>query len=77
MPVERLVAGGAKKRTKATKATKAAEGAAEKTAAKPVKTADKLAKLGLTRDIDLVLHLPMRYEDETTLTPIGELLPGE
>ncbi|MBR8133665.1 ATP-dependent DNA helicase RecG [Burkholderia ambifaria] len=43
---------------------------------KPVKTADKLAKLGLTRSIDLVLHLPMRYEDETTLTPIGELLPG-
>jgi ATP-dependent DNA helicase RecG len=45
---------------------------------KPVvtKTADRLAKLGLTREIDLVLHLPMRYEDETTLTPIGELLPG-
>jgi ATP-dependent DNA helicase RecG len=39
--------------------------------------ADKLAKLGLTRDIDLVLHLPMRYEDETTLTPIADLLPGE
>ncbi|MGN6085072.1 ATP-dependent DNA helicase RecG [Trinickia sp.] len=50
---------------------------APKAAAKPVKTADKLAKLGLARDIDLVLHLPMRYEDETTLTPIGELLPGE
>jgi ATP-dependent DNA helicase RecG len=45
--------------------------------AKLPKTADKLAKLGLTRDIDLVLHLPMRYEDETTLTPIGELLPGD
>ena len=44
---------------------------------KPAKTADKLAKLGLTRDIDLVLHLPMRYEDETSLTPIGELVPGE
>lgn len=43
---------------------------------KLAKTADRLAKLGLTRDIDLVLHLPMRYEDETTLTPIGELLPG-
>ncbi|MBN3773240.1 ATP-dependent DNA helicase RecG, partial [Burkholderia sp. Se-20378] len=43
---------------------------------KPVKTGDTLAKLGLTRSIDLVLHLPMRYEDETTLTPIGELLPG-
>ena len=24
-----------------------------------------LAKLGLTRDIDLALHLPLRYEDET------------
>lgn len=47
---------------------------APKTAA--AKTADKLARLGLHRDIDLVLHLPMRYEDETTLTPIGELLPG-
>jgi ATP-dependent DNA helicase RecG len=45
--------------------------------AKVTKAADKLAKLGLTRDIDLVLHLPMRYEDETSLTPIGELLPGE
>jgi ATP-dependent DNA helicase RecG len=44
--------------------------------ARPVKPADKLAKLGLTRSIDLVLHLPMRYEDETTLTPVGELLPG-
>jgi ATP-dependent DNA helicase RecG len=60
--------GGAPKRKKA---------AAEKPGSKPVKTADKLAKLGLTRDIDLVLHLPMRYEDETTLTPMGELLPGE
>ena len=49
--------------------------AAEKPAVRT--TADKLAKLGLTRDIDLVLHLPMRYEDETALTPIGELLPGD
>ncbi|HTI17011.1 MAG TPA: ATP-dependent DNA helicase RecG, partial [Trinickia sp.] len=54
----------------------AAESASRRTAASS-KTANKLAKLGLTRDIDLVLHLPMRYEDETTLTPIGELLPGE
>jgi ATP-dependent DNA helicase RecG len=28
-------------------------------------------KLGLKRDIDLALHLPMRYEDETRLTPIA------
>ncbi|MGH8780607.1 ATP-dependent DNA helicase RecG [Paraburkholderia sp.] len=56
----------------------AAKKAAKQTAKQPAptKTADRLAKLGLTRDIDLVLHLPMRYEDETTLTPIGELLPG-
>lgn len=40
-------------------------------------TADKLVKLGLKRDIDLILHLPMRYEDETTLRKIGEVLPSE
>lgn len=56
--------------------TAAAKRKKKAAADKPVKTADKLAKLGLTRSIDLVLHLPMRYEDETTLTPIGELLPG-
>ncbi|SAL12261.1 ATP-dependent DNA helicase RecG [Caballeronia humi] len=48
----------------------------KKPAALP-KTADKLAKLGLKSDIDLALHLPMRYEDETTLMPIGELIPGD
>ena len=30
-------------------------------------------KMGLVRDIDLALHLPMRYEDETRLVPIGQL----
>ncbi|HWX12211.1 MAG TPA: ATP-dependent DNA helicase RecG, partial [Trinickia sp.] len=62
------------------KAAAAASGTAATPAqkrTKPAKTADKLAKLGLARDIDLVLHLPMRYEDETTLTPIGDMLPGE
>ena len=29
-----------------------------------------LRKLGLSRRDDLVLHLPMRYEDETRITPI-------
>ena len=28
-------------------------------------------KLGLRRDIDLALHLPIRYEDETRITPIA------
>jgi ATP-dependent DNA helicase RecG len=32
----------------------------------------KLAKLGLRTDMDLVLHLPMRYEDETQIIPIRE-----
>src|SRR3954447_14945269 len=32
----------------------------------------KLAKLGLRTDMDLVLHLPMRYEDETEIVPIRE-----
>jgi ATP-dependent DNA helicase RecG len=36
-----------------------------------------LEKLGLTRDIDLALHLPLRYEDETRLTPIGALRDGD
>ncbi len=36
-----------------------------------------LAKLGLVRDIDLALHLPLRYEDETRVVPIAELRDGE
>jgi ATP-dependent DNA helicase RecG len=39
--------------------------------------ARKLAKLGLTRDADLVLHLPLRWEDETRITAVGDLLPGQ
>ncbi|WP_354686908.1 ATP-dependent DNA helicase RecG [Cupriavidus necator] len=36
--------------------------------------AARLAKLGLRRPVDLVLHLPMRYEDETTLEPIADAI---
>ena len=36
-----------------------------------------LAKLGLLRDIDLALHLPLRYEDETRLTPLSAARDGE
>jgi len=35
-----------------------------------------LEKLGLVRAIDLALHLPMRYEDETRIVPIGALRDG-
>jgi ATP-dependent DNA helicase RecG len=37
-----------------------------------------MERLGLTRDIDLALHLPLRYEDETRLTPmLREARDGE
>jgi len=39
--------------------------------------AAKLARLGIVRDADLVLHLPLRWEDETRITPIRDLLPGQ
>ena len=36
----------------------------------------KLAKLGIQRQFDLVLHLPLRYEDETRLTAIADAHEG-
>jgi ATP-dependent DNA helicase RecG len=36
-----------------------------------------LRRLGLVRDIDLALHLPLRWEDETRLVPIGRVRDGE
>ena len=38
--------------------------------------AERLARLGLNKDWDYVLHLPLRYEDETKLTAIAQLQPG-
>jgi len=38
--------------------------------------AEKLAKLGVTRDADLVLHLPLRYEDHTRLVPLAKIAAG-
>ncbi len=35
----------------------------------------KLDKLGIARGIDLILHLPLRWEDETRIVPIRELRP--
>lgn len=35
-----------------------------------------LHKLGLVRDIDLALHLPLRYEDETRNLPIAQAREG-
>ncbi len=39
-------------------------------------TAKKLARLGIRARRDLVYHLPLRYEDETRLTPLGLAAPG-
>ncbi len=36
-----------------------------------------LLKLGLRRDIDLALHLPLRYEDETRITRLCDARDGE
>ena len=56
----------------------AAAAPAARGAAKPVSPAQKaLQKLGLTRDIDLALHLPLRYEDETRITPIRNAREGD
>jgi ATP-dependent DNA helicase RecG len=39
-------------------------------------TLEKLAKLSIARAFDLVLHLPLRYDDETHLHPIGDAPSG-
>ncbi|QJD29743.1 ATP-dependent DNA helicase RecG [Methylococcus geothermalis] len=46
------------------------QGAGEKTIA-------RLNKLGIFSLQDLLLHLPIRYEDRTRLTPLGSLQPGQ
>jgi ATP-dependent DNA helicase RecG len=45
---------------------------------KPSNTlADKLVRLGIAREQDLVLHLPLRYEDHTHLCPLAALKAGQ
>nr|WP_315428501.1 ATP-dependent DNA helicase RecG [uncultured Albidiferax sp.] len=36
-----------------------------------------MLKMGLRRDIDLALHLPLRYEDETRITRLADAREGE
>lgn len=54
---------------------------ATNTARSESKASTLLKKLGLQRDIDLILHLPIRYEDETQLHSIAHAcshaLPGK
>jgi ATP-dependent DNA helicase RecG len=41
------------------------------------KVAEKLHKLGLNNQRDLLFHLPLRYEDRTFISPLGSLQPGK
>jgi ATP-dependent DNA helicase RecG len=47
---------------------------AEKKAANTL--AARLARLGLRSDADFILHLPLRYEDETRITALRDAQPG-
>jgi ATP-dependent DNA helicase RecG len=49
-------------------------GAAQRKASAPGRA---LERLGLTRDIDLALHLPLRYEDETHIVRIVDAREGD
>ncbi|HET9404197.1 MAG TPA: OB-fold nucleic acid binding domain-containing protein, partial [Burkholderiales bacterium] len=40
-------------------------------------TLARLAKLGIASQFDLVLHLPLRYDDETRLYTLNEAPPGQ
>ena len=51
--------------------------AASKNAAKPSPAQQAMRKLGLVRDIDLALHLPLRYEDETRITLLKNAREGD
>ncbi len=39
--------------------------------------AARLRKLGLERVFDLLLHLPLRYQDRSRVIPVAQLRPGE
>ena len=49
---------------------------AEKQAGNANTLAARLLRLGLRSDADFILHLPLRYEDETQITAIRDARPG-
>jgi ATP-dependent DNA helicase RecG len=48
-----------------------------KTATASNTLADKLLRIGIAREEDLVLHLPLRYEDHTRITALAGVKVGE
>jgi ATP-dependent DNA helicase RecG len=59
------------------KRSKAPTDAPAKRAAPGAGLAEKLAKLGIAREEDLVLHLPLRYEDHTRLVALRDVKVGD
>ena len=41
------------------------------------RVAEKLQKLGLQTQRDLLFHLPLRYEDRSFISPLGSLQAGQ
>ena len=41
------------------------------------KLQETLGRLGIFRLLDLLIHLPARYQDRSQLTPLGELRAGD
>jgi len=50
---------------------------ASRTTAKQTPLQQRLHKLGLVREQDFIVHLPLRYEDHTRITPIAALRGGQ
>ena len=64
-------------KTLATGTAQAASAAPAAKAAAPSPAQKALQKLGLRRDIELALHLPLRYEDETRLSRLSNARDGD
>ncbi|HTE16655.1 MAG TPA: ATP-dependent DNA helicase RecG, partial [Burkholderiales bacterium] len=70
------VKGGSTKRTQSTARATANSPADASLAGLSKAVLDKLAKLNIASKFDLVLHLPLRYDDETQLYPIKDAPTG-
>ena len=78
LPADPASAAASKGRGRPPKAVPGAVAAAPATKAPAKSPAQKaLDKLGLRRDIELALHLPLRYEDETRLTRLASARDGD
>lgn len=54
-----------------------APSSSKKTTAKKPSSAELFAKLGLNTAMDFIVHIPLRYEDETQISAIADLQVGD